>query len=94
MSERPTLAASWTVAPNDCHTVESERAAMATMISEVYDALKSAGAPEEQARKAAEVVAGYENRFARIDDDLTLLKWMVGFNLAVSVGIIVLLLRL
>jgi len=67
---------------------------MATMISEVYDALKSAGAPEEQARKAAEVVAGYENRFARIDDDLTLLKWMVGFNLAVSVGIIVLLLRL
>jgi hypothetical protein len=67
---------------------------MSTMISEVYDALKSAGAPEEQARKAAEVVAGYEYRFARIDDDLTLLKWMVGFNLAAGVGIIMLLLRL
>jgi hypothetical protein len=66
---------------------------MSTMISELYDALKSAGAPEDQARKAAEVVAGYDNRFARIEGDLTLLKWMVGFNLAVSVGIIMLLLR-
>jgi hypothetical protein len=66
---------------------------MATMISELYDALKSAGAPEDQARKATEVVAGYDNRFSRIEGDLTLLKWMVGFNLAVSVGIIMLLLR-
>jgi hypothetical protein len=33
---------------------------MATMISELYDALKAAGAPEDKARKAAEVVAGYE----------------------------------
>ncbi len=66
---------------------------MATMISELYDALKSAGAPEDQARKAAEVVAGYENRFARIESDLTLLKWMVGFNLAISIGIVTLILR-
>jgi hypothetical protein len=66
---------------------------MSTMISELYDALKSAGAPEDQARKAAEVVAGYENRFARIDTDLTLLKWMVGFNLAISLGLLTLLLR-
>jgi hypothetical protein len=63
------------------------------MISELYDALKSAGAPEDQARKAAEVVAGYDNRFSRIEGDLTLLKWMIGFNLAVSVGIVMLLLR-
>jgi hypothetical protein len=66
---------------------------MATMISELYDALKSAGAPEDQARKAAEVMAGYENRSTRIESDLTLLKWMVGFNLAFSAGIIMLLLR-
>jgi hypothetical protein len=66
---------------------------MATMISELYDALKSPGAPEDQARKAAEVVAGYDNRFSRIEGDLTLLKWMIGFNLAVSVGIVMLLLR-
>ena len=66
---------------------------MATMISELYDALKSAGAPDDQARKAAEVMAGYENRFARIETDLTLLKWMVGFNLAISVGLVMLVLR-
>jgi len=33
---------------------------MSTMISEVYDALKEAGASEEKARKAAEAVATYE----------------------------------
>lgn len=56
------------------------------MISEVYDALKEAGASEDKARKAAEAIAGYENRFARIEADLTLLKWMVGFVLAMQVG--------
>ena len=66
---------------------------MATMISDLYDALKSAGAPDDQARKAAEVVAGYENRFSRIESDLTVLKWMVGFDLAISIGIVMLLLR-
>ena len=66
---------------------------MATMIAELYDALKAAVAPDDQARKAAEVVAGYENRFARIETDLTLLKWMIGFNLAATIGIIMLLLR-
>ena len=66
---------------------------MATMISELYDALKAAGAPEEQARRAAEVVAGCENRFSRTEGDLTVLKWMVGFNLAISVSTVMLLLR-
>lgn len=61
---------------------------MSTMISEVYDALKEAGASEEKARKAAEAVATYENRFARIESDLALLKWMIGFNLAITVAIL------
>jgi hypothetical protein len=68
---------------------------MATMISEVYDALKEAGASEEKARKAAEAIAGYENRFAKVDADLTalrgelsLVKWMLGFNLAMTVAIL------
>jgi len=55
---------------------------MATMISEVYDALLSAGAPEEKARKAAEVLASYESRFAKIEADLLVLKWMVGYLVA------------
>ena len=55
---------------------------MSTMISEVYDALKEAGAGEEKARAAAEAIAGYENRFAKIDQDMAVVKWMLGFNLA------------
>ncbi len=66
---------------------------MATMISELYDALKAAGAPEDKARKAAEVVAGHENRFVRVEADLTLVKWMLAFNLAMTIVILTLLLR-
>jgi phage shock protein A len=70
------------------------------MIAEVYDALLAAGSPEDKARKAAEAIASYENRFGaieqrftKVDGDLNLLKWMVGFDLAATVGIIFLLLR-
>jgi hypothetical protein len=48
------------------------------MISEVYDAFLAAGAPEDKARKAAEAIANYENRFSRIEADLLVLKWMTG----------------
>jgi hypothetical protein len=48
------------------------------MISEVYDAFLAAGAPEDKARKAAEAIASYENRFSRIEADLPVLKWMTG----------------
>jgi hypothetical protein len=61
---------------------------MSTMISEVYDALKEAGASEEKARKAAEAVASYVNRFARIEGDLGVVKWMIGFNLAMTVAVL------
>ena len=53
---------------------------MSTMTSEVYDALLFAGAPEEKAKQAAEAIAGHENRFARIENDLNPVKWMIGFN--------------
>ena len=62
---------------------------MSIMISEVYDAFVAAGAPEDKARKAAEALTGHEDRFAKIDTDLVairgeiaLLKWMIGFALA------------
>ena len=57
------------------------------MISEVYDALIAAGAPEDKARKAAETLANYDNRFSRIDARLIVLKWMVGFAVALDVAI-------
>ena len=68
---------------------------MSAMISEGYDALKEAGASEEKARKAAEAITGYENRFARIDERFAimdgrfvLLQWMIGFNLAMTLAIL------
>jgi hypothetical protein len=62
--------------------------AVSTMISEVYDAFIAAGTPEDKARKAAEALADYENRFARIDAELVVLKWMVGFGIALNVAIL------
>jgi hypothetical protein len=62
---------------------------VATMISEVYDAFIAAGAPEDKARKAAEAIAGYENRFARIETDLVVLKWMTGTILGGVVALVI-----
>ena len=42
----------------------------------------------EKAKAAAQALANYENRFARIDTDLALLKWMIGFNLACTMAIL------
>ena len=59
------------------------------MISEVYDAFVAAGAPKDQARKAAEAIAAYENRFSRIDTDLAVLKWMTSTILAGVVALVI-----
>jgi hypothetical protein len=61
---------------------------VATMISEVYDAFIAAGAPGDKARKAAEALADYENPFSRIDAELIVLKWMVGFGIALNIAIL------
>ena len=63
------------------------------MITELYDALKEAGASEASARKAAETMASYENRFARVDADLAVLKRMTGFNLAATMAVLFLVIR-
>jgi hypothetical protein len=62
---------------------------MALMLSSLYDALLDAGASEEKARKAAEEAAQYEARFSHPEVDVGLVKWMVGVNLAISLGILV-----
>lgn len=54
---------------------------MGTMVSEVYDALKEAGVGEEKARAAAEAIAGYENRFAKINQDMAVIRGVIGLNL-------------
>ena len=57
------------------------------MVSEIYDALVAAGAPEDKARKAAEALTKNEDRLAKIEGELLLIKWMMGFVLAFQVGI-------
>jgi len=60
---------------------------MSIMISEVYDAFIAAGAPEEKARKAAEALTVHENRFSKIEADLLVVKWMLGFALALHAAV-------
>ncbi len=67
---------------------------LALMLSKTHDALRAAGAPDDKAREAAEEIAGFEDRLPVVESDLKLLKWMVGFNLALSMVIVALLLRL
>jgi hypothetical protein len=79
---------------------------MATMISEVYDALLEAGASEEKARKAAEAIAAYDQRFvsletrlitldgkvetfrAELKGEMPWIKWMLGTNLVLTLGVL------
>ena len=62
---------------------------MATMDSDLYDALVSAGAPEDKARAAAISYAeghlATREDIARIERDLTVVKWMIGLVLAAQV---------
>lgn len=59
---------------------------MTTMNSEVYKALVEAGASELSAEGAAESIADSEIRFSKIEASMMLLKWMVGFNLALTIA--------
>ena len=65
---------------------------MAAMLAELYDALRSAGAEDEKARKAAAEVAAYDNRLAGMERELASLSgkvdrlaWMLGSNIALTV---------
>ena len=40
---------------------------MTTMVTEIYDALREAGASEEKARRAAEALANYSDRFGEVE---------------------------
>jgi hypothetical protein len=62
---------------------------MGVMIAEVYEALKEAGASEAKAKAAAEILAHYEDRFAKINADLLVIKWMLGVVIAGMVSLLV-----
>ncbi len=57
---------------------------MAIMMAKLYRALRSADVPDDQAREAAEEIAGFES----MRGELSVVKWMVGFNLALTLAIV------
>jgi hypothetical protein len=60
-----------------------------TLISiHLYHALKAVGATEDAAFKAAEEAASYENRFSKLEADMRVIKWMLGFVLAMVATIL------
>jgi hypothetical protein len=77
---------------------------MSTMVAEVSEALRDAGASKEKSRAAAVALADYDNRFDRIDlklapidgelvvvkAELGMVKWIVS---GVGFGVILLVLR-
>lgn len=65
---------------------------MAAMLAELYDALRSAGADDDKAKRAAAEVAAYDNRLAGMEKELASLSgkvdrigWMLGSNIALTV---------
>lgn len=62
---------------------------MTFMITELYDALKDAGADEDKARKAAESVTAYENRLADLASDFRVLKWGQAATFGMTIAILV-----
>ena len=61
---------------------------MAIMMGSLYEALVQGGATVDTAKRAAEEVAAYDNQITRIRGELNLLKWMVGFNLALTAAVL------
>lgn len=57
---------------------------MPLMMEKLYDALRAAQVPDDKARAAAVEAA----QIHELKADIQLLKWMVGFNLAMTVAII------
>ena len=66
---------------------------MAVMLGGLHHALLAAGAPPDQAEKAAEEVARYEADIGAIKGELALIEWRVGFVIALVVSLLVLQLR-
>ena len=61
---------------------------MALMMGKLHEALVGAGTDQNLAREAAEEVANYDNRIGKVESDLVLLKWMMGFNIAMTLAIL------
>lgn len=68
---------------------------MSVMVASLYDDLVNAGAKDAVARKADEEAAGYEDKFGKLENRISILEakinmlqWMMGINLALTAGIL------
>jgi hypothetical protein len=59
---------------------------MAIMLEKLYDAPRAADVPDDIARAAAIEGADYDNRLAGVEARLTMLTWIVGIHLAVTLA--------
>lgn len=69
-------------------------AGMALMLGQLYEALRAGNVPDDKARAVSEEVANYEGEIGRlrldvgeVKADVRLLKWMMGFLVAVVLGV-------
>jgi hypothetical protein len=71
---------------------------VALMLGQLYDALRAGNVPDDKARAAAEEVANYEGeltklrlevseRFSRVEAEQRVHRWMIGFLIALVVGV-------
>lgn len=68
---------------------------MALMMASLYDALKAANVDDDRARRAVEEVANYDSaingldrKVTALDGRMTMLQWMIGFNLAITTAVL------
>jgi hypothetical protein len=59
---------------------------MTLRLGALHDALLNAGADPTLSQKAAEELADYDQQLAAMRTDLSVLKWMAGTLLALSLG--------
>jgi hypothetical protein len=61
---------------------------MSTMEAEVFDAFRAAGVPDDKAMAAAQRLNRRDTRVSAVESDVILLEWMVGFNLALTMAVL------
>jgi hypothetical protein len=62
---------------------------MAMLNYDVFEAFRSAGVPDDKARKAAEALGQDQSWFAKIEAKLDLHSWMIGAGVALNIAILV-----
>ncbi|MBF0177609.1 MAG: integrase [Magnetococcales bacterium] len=62
---------------------------MTTMISEVYDALISAGADDTKARSATEAIAKHDANIVDGKARLVVIQWAVGYLVAAITALVI-----